>query len=106
MSIAAALAVVLFVGAMTYTMRAGAILALADRNLPDTLVVALRNVAPAVLAALVVSLIADADAPHRGVEFAEIIGIAVACPVAWLTRNLAITLGLGMAAFWLALALT
>lgn len=104
MSATTALFAVLAVGAITYAMRAGLILVLADAELPDRLLRALRYVAPAVLAALVVSLIADADAPRQGVTFAEVAGLLVAAPVAWKTKNLIATLGAGMTAFWLVLA--
>lgn len=99
-------AAVVFVGAVTYAMRAGLILALADAELPAPLIRALRYVAPSVLAALTVTLVANPDAANRGVSLPEIIGLAVAGPVAWKTKNLAITLVVGMAAFWLALAVS
>lgn len=92
------------VGVVTYAMRAGLILALADAELPDELIRALRYVAPAVLAALVVSLVSNPDMPHRGVSLAELVGVVVAIPVAWRTKNLIATLAVGMAAFWTVLA--
>ena len=104
MSTTTALFAVLTVGAITYAMRAGLILALADAELPAWLLRALRYVAPAVLAALVVSLIADPDAPQQGITFAEVAGLVVAAPVAWKTKNLIATLAAGMATFWLVLA--
>ena len=54
-----ALFAVLAVGVITYAMRAGLILALADTELPAPMLRALRYVAPAVLAALTVSLLAN-----------------------------------------------
>ena len=105
MSVATALFAVLTVGVVTYAMRAGLILALADAELPEWLLRALRYVAPAVLAALTVSLIADPDAPNQGVSFAEVAGLVVAVPVAWKTKNLIATLTAGMTVFWLVLAL-
>ncbi len=104
MSTTTALFAVLFVGAITYAMRAGLILALADAELPAWLLRALRYVAPAVLAALVVSLIADPDAPRQGITLAEVAGLVVAAPVAWKTKSLIATLAAGMATFWVALA--
>ena len=106
MSVSTALFAVLTVGVVTYAMRAGLILVLADAELPSSLLRALRYVAPAVLAALSVSLIADPDAPNRGISFAEVAGLLVAVPVAWKTRNLIATLTVGMAVFWLTLAVT
>jgi len=105
MSTTTALFIVGFVGLVTYAMRAGLILTLADRTLPPTLTRGLRNVAPAVLAALTVSLVADPDQANRGVSFAELAGIVVACAVAWRTRNLIATLVAGMLTFWLILAM-
>lgn len=104
MSIATALFAVLTVGAITYAMRAGLILALADAELAGWLLQALRYVAPAVLAALTVSLIADPDAPNRGVSGAEVAGLVAAVPVAWKTKNLIVTLAAGMCVFWFVLA--
>lgn len=100
----AALTLVLVVGAITYTMRAGLILVLADREIPLILTRALRNVAPAVLSALVISLIANPDAANVGISVPEVAGIVAAGPVAWLTKNLLMTVGAGMAVFWTLLA--
>lgn len=104
MSVGTALAAVFFVGLVTYLMRAGLILALADAELPDWLLRALRYVAPSVLAALVVSLVANPDQANQGVSLAEVVGVVVAIPVALKSRNLIATLAAGMTAFWLVLA--
>ncbi len=105
MSTTTALLAVLGVGMITYAMRAGLILVLADTELPAPLLRALRFVAPAVLAALTVSLLANPDAPNRGITLAEIAGLAVAVAVAGRTKNLIVTLATGMSTFWLVLAL-
>jgi branched-subunit amino acid transport protein len=105
-SLGTALAVVLGVGAATYAMRAGLILVLADRNLPWWLTKALRYVAPSVLAALVVSLVANPDQPNTGLSLAETAGLVVGGLVAWRARNLIASLAGGMIAFWLVLAVT
>jgi branched-subunit amino acid transport protein len=102
----AALALVVIVGAITYAMRAGVILALADRELPPIVARALRFVAPAVLSALVISLIANPASPRVGITGPELAGLAVAGPVAWASRNLLVTVGAGMVTFWTLLALT
>jgi len=104
MSVASSLTAVLVVGVLTYAMRAGLILTLADAELPDWLLRMLRYVAPAVLAALTVSLIADPEASNRGITLPEVAGLAVAIPVAWKTKNLIATLAIGMSTFWLLLA--
>lgn len=106
MSFTTTLIAVIFVGVVTYAMRAGLILALADAELPTWLVRALRYVAPAVLAALTVTLIADPDAANRGIAWPEVAGLLVAGPIAWKTKNLVITLAAGMAAFWIVLAVS
>ncbi|MEZ5229874.1 MAG: AzlD domain-containing protein [Acidimicrobiales bacterium] len=80
MSSITALALVLVVGAITYAMRAGLILALADREIPTIVTRALRNVAPAVLSTLVISLIANPDAPNVGISLPEVAGVVVAGP--------------------------
>jgi branched-subunit amino acid transport protein len=102
-STAAALSAVLTVGLVTYLARGGLILFLADRRLPAPFVRALRNVGPAVLAALTVTLVAGAEG-RSGIGAEEIVGLAVAAVVAALTRNLIASLATGMVALWLALA--
>lgn len=104
MSTTSAIFAVVVVGVLTYVMRAGLILALAEAQLPAWLLRMLRYVAPAVLAALTVSLIADPESPNRGVSLAEVSGLLVALPVAWKSRNLIATLAAGMGTFWLVLA--
>ena len=104
MSTAAGLAAVFAVGLLTYSARALPILLLADRVLPATVERALRYVGPAVLSALVVTLVAG-GAGRSGVDGAEWVALAVAVVVAAATRNLIITLVVGMAALWVADAL-
>jgi len=106
MSVTTTLLAAALIGIVTYAMRGGLILALADAELPPWLLRALRYVAPAVLGALTVTLVADPNAANRGVTWAEVVGLLVSGPVAWKTRNLAVTLAVGMAAFWLALAVS
>jgi branched-subunit amino acid transport protein len=95
------LALIALVGVATYAMRAGMILTLADRALPEPLVRALRNVGPAVLAALVVTLVADPDQARNGVTLAEVAGLTSACLVAFRSRSLVPSLAAGMLVFWL-----
>ncbi|MGI9610640.1 MAG: AzlD domain-containing protein, partial [Acidimicrobiia bacterium] len=52
---------VVIVGLGTYFSRSVFILALADRKIPDPVLVALQFVAPSVLAALVIALLIDSD---------------------------------------------
>lgn len=101
MSTFAALAAVVSVGLLTYSARAIPILFLADRPLPLPVERALRYVGPAVLSALVITLVAGGDG-RSGVDGAEWIALAVAVVVAATTRNLIVTLVVGMAALWVA----
>ena len=104
MSAWAALAVVLMVGAMTYAMRASVIVALADRAIPAPVERALRNVGPAVLAALAVNLAAGGDGGPN-LDLAEIAALAVAGMVAWRRRKVIDTLAAGMVTLWIVSAL-
>ena len=105
MSVWAAIAIVLMLGLMTYSMRAVAIVALAHRTIPPMAERALRNVGPAVLAALTFNLAAGGDGgPHM--ELAEVLALLVAGIVAWWRKNLILTLGAGMLTLWLVSAVT
>jgi len=101
MSTAAALAAVLTVGLITYSARAVPILFLADRPLPPPVERALRYVGPAVLSALVITLVAGGEG-SSGIDGAEWIALTVAVVAAAVTRNLIVTLAAGMGALWLA----
>ncbi len=105
MTVTAAFAAVLAVGALTYTARAGLIVLLADRTMPAEVQRALRHVGPAVLSALVVSLLAGGQG-IGGVDVEEIAGVAAGCAVAARTKNLIASLGVGMAVLWLLAWLT
>lgn len=95
-----AIAVVVIVATMTYAMRAVAIVALAKRTIPLRVELALRNVGPAVLAALAINLAAGGeDAPS--LDLAETIALMTAGVVAWRTRSVLWTLLAGMIALWL-----
>jgi branched-subunit amino acid transport protein len=101
---AAALSAVVVVGLITYGSRAGMILFLADRPLPQDLVRALRYVGPAVLSALTVNLVAGGEGAS-GVEVAEIAAISVGVLVAILKRNLIASLAAGMLTLWVLILL-
>jgi len=102
MSNATAFLLVAAVSAVTYLSRAGMVLLLAGRELPEPVTRALRNVGPAVLAALVVTFVADPEEANQGVTAAEAIAIVAASGVHWFRKNLALTLVFGMAVFWVA----
>jgi len=100
----AALSAVIVVGLITYSSRAGLILFLAERPLPQDLVRALRYVGPAVLSALTVNLVAGGEGVS-GVEVAEIAAVSVGALVAILKRNLIASLVAGMLTLWVLLLL-
>lgn len=99
MSTGAALAAVLVVAVFTYGSRAGLILFLADRTLPDDVVRALRYVAPAVLSALTVNLLAGGHG-ISGVTGREVAAVGVGAIVAGATKNLIASLAAGMITLW------
>ena len=105
MSALAATTAVLTVGLLTYASRAGLIVALADRSLPAELLRALRFVGPAVLSALVVSLLAEGEG-ISGIDLAEVAAVVAGGVVAWRTRNLIASLAAGMVVLWILLILT
>ncbi|MEZ5340566.1 MAG: AzlD domain-containing protein [Acidimicrobiales bacterium] len=91
------------VGLGTYAMRAGMILALADRALPPLLLRALSQVPAAVLAAMSVTLAADPTAGGLTVDKAA--AVVVAGIVARWRRNLIYTLIAGMATLYIVAAI-
>jgi branched-subunit amino acid transport protein len=90
---------------VTYTARAGLIIALADRTLPAVVERALANVGPAVLAALTINLALGTEGV-RGVEFAEVAALAVAAVVTIWRSSLIATFVAGMVTLWVLGALT
>ena len=106
MSVGAALTITLVIAIGTYLLRAVPALVLADRELPPFVKMALKNVGPAVLAALVVVSVASTGTEGDiGVEVAEVAALVVAGVVAWRWRNLIWSAGAGMVALWIALAI-
>ena len=91
---------VVVVGLGTYASRAVFVLALANRRIPDPIMVALQFVAPAVLAALIVALLTDADG-RVAIGLPELGAFLVGGTVAFKTRNHIYTLIAGMGVFWL-----
>ncbi len=104
MSVWSSIAIVAMVAAMTYAMRAAVIVALADRTIPVPVERALRNVGPAVLAALAINLAAGGDG-GPSLEIAEAAALLVAGVVAWTRGNLIWTLLAGMTTLWVLSAL-
>jgi branched-subunit amino acid transport protein len=93
--------IIIVVGVGTYLTRASFIVALADRDLPVFLVRAMRNVAPAVLAALVASLLVGDRGVAGLAQPAEVVALSTAGLVAYRTKNVPVTLVTGMVVLWL-----
>lgn len=91
-------------GIGTYLSRAGFIVVLARRRIPDSVVVSLQFVAPAVLGSLVVALLITEDG-QVAIGWAEIAALTVGGVVAHRTRNHIFTLVAGMGMFWIVRAL-
>ena len=88
----------------TYLSRAIFVLALANKRIPDPVLVALQFVGSSVLAALVVALLIDADG-NVVIGVPEVSAFVVGGSVAYKTRNHIFTLIAGMGVFWLVRAL-
>ncbi|MFK7828909.1 MAG: AzlD domain-containing protein [Congregibacter sp.] len=99
-----ALLAILLVGLGTYASRAVFILALAQRQFPPLALRALEYVAPAVMGALVVSMLTSAEGTVA-VGFAEIAGLGCCALLAWKTRNHVYALFAAMTAYWLLAAM-
>lgn len=99
-----ALVATLVVGLGTYLSRSVFILALANRKIPDAVLVPLQFVAPAVLAALVVALLINDDG-SVAIGLPELSAFAAGAAVAYTTRNHVYTLFAGMGVFWIIRAL-
>ncbi len=100
------LVLVLGMAVVTFALRYP-LLALAGRiHFPANVTRALKYVPPAVLTAIIVPEILLPDGTLRlSPTSPYIIGAVVATVVAWWTKNLLLTIVLGMAAFWAARAL-
>lgn len=91
-------------GVGTYLSRSVFILALARRRIPANIRLALEFVAPAVLGALVITLLID-DAGSVAVGIPEVSALTVGGVVTYKTRNHILTLVLGMTVYWVVRAL-
>lgn len=90
---------ILVTGVGTYLTRASFIVGLANRTIPQPVSRGLEFVGPAVLAALVVTLLVD-ESGRVAVGVPELAGLAAAGVVGWRTRGVLWTVLAGMAAFW------
>lgn len=89
----------LIVGLGTYVSRALFILALAKRRIPDPVMVSLQFVAPAVLAALVISVLTNDDGTVA-IGIPELAAFIAGGATVYKTRNHILTLVVGMTVFW------
>ena len=96
-----AFVVFLLAGLGVYGARASFIVLVGERVLPDWAERLLRNVGPAVLAALITSLLLTDGIEAFITDPAEVVAVVVAVPVALKTRNFAWTFIAGMAVFWI-----
>lgn len=87
-------------GIGAYLLRASFIIGVGDRVLPLWAERLLRNVGPAVLAALITSLLLTDGVEEFVTNPGEIAAVAVAIPVALKTKSFAWTFVVGMAVFW------
>jgi branched-subunit amino acid transport protein len=92
------------VGVGTYLSRSIFILALARKHIPDSVLVVLQFVAPAVLASLIVALLTGPDGTVE-VGIPEVVALAVGAGVTYRTRNHILTLVVGMTVYWVLRAL-
>jgi branched-subunit amino acid transport protein len=89
--------VLVLVCVVTWLLRVALVAIVPAVHLPERIQGALDDVAPAVLAALVVSSLAHGRGV-LGLDPAEIVAAAVAAAVAWRTGHLALTVVVGVAA--------
>ncbi len=96
--------IILVVGIGTYVMRALFIVALANRRIPPAVVEALEFVAPAVLTALIVSLLVNPDGSANA-GWVEIVALVAGGATVYKTRSLLLAGTVGMTVFWVLRAL-
>lgn len=96
---------ILSTGIGTYLSRSIFILSLANRRIPPIVRAALEYVAPAVLGALVITMLITPEGVVA-LGYAEVFALAVASVVALRTRNHILTVVAGMAVFWIVRTIT
>lgn len=92
------------VGIGTYVSRAVFILALAKRRIPDSVMVSLQFVAPAVLSALVIAVLTNDDGTVA-IGIPELGAFIAGGATVYKSRNHILTLIVGMTVFWVLRAL-
>jgi branched-subunit amino acid transport protein len=95
------LAVLAVAGLLTFATRLSFIALLANADVPPLLTRALRYVPPAVLSAIIFTEVFVRDgAPDLSPRNLRLPAAAAAALVAWRTRNVLLTIAVGMAALW------
>ena len=93
--------IVVFVGLGTYLTRLSFIGILGDRDIPAYVERLLRLVAPAVLAAIAIpELVAPDGEVFISFDNLRLLAGIVAIVVAWKTRSIGWTIGIGMVSLW------
>jgi len=102
MSTTAVWTVIVVIGLGTFLLRLSGIHLLGGGSMPEGLMRALRYVPPAVITAIVVPAIVYGG-PDGGFSLhnARLLAGVIAAVVAWTTRSVLATLGLGMGSLWL-----
>ncbi len=94
--------IIIAMGAVTYALRLSMILLFDRVAMPDLIRRALRFVPAAVLSALVVpALLAPDPARHMSIDPPRFIAGMLAAVVAWRTKNVFLTIGVGMVLLWI-----
>jgi len=105
MSVMETVAILAVIAVGTYLARALPILMLAGRVLPLPVQLGLRNVGPAVLAALIVVSISTSSV-SPGIQMVEVVALVVAGLVARWRRNLIWATAAGLLVLWIGLWLS
>ncbi len=97
---------IIVIGLVTYALRLSLVLSLGRVDVPPLVIRALRYVPPAVLSAIILpELFHPGDVMLLSFIGARLIAGLIAIVVAWRTRNVLLTISVGMAALWLVQAL-
>lgn len=90
------------IGLGTFLLRFSGLQLLGQGAMPDWLARTLRYVPAAVIAAIVVpAIVHGGPAPGFNLENTRLLAGVIAAVIAWTTRSVLATLGVGMASLWL-----
>lgn len=94
--------IIIAMGAVTYALRLSMILLFDSVAMPELIRRSLRFVPAAVLSALVVpALLAPDPVRHTSIDQPRLIAGVLAAVVAWRTKNVFVTIAVGMALLWI-----